>query len=197
MKPKYRWILVCVLLLNVSLLLDAKNRISESKKNVNVVSWVDTSLEGAQKYVLRVGGTPYYMINIQIRLDLLRYSEKWSDAACEALVAQAAADGFNTVSIPVHWYEVEPEKDNFDWKILDEYLTLVNKYGLKMEILWFGANSGGHVQWLSRSKEMPNHLRTPDYVLYSPAPDSKETTSDYRIRRDMSDYSMDMTDERL
>lgn len=196
-KPKYRWILVCVLLLNVSLLLDAKNRISESKKNVNVVSWVDTSLEGAQKYVLRVGGTPYYMINIQIRLDLLRYSEKWSDAACEALVAQAAADGFNTVSVPVHWYEVEPEKDNFDWKILDEYLTLVNKYGLKMEILWFGANSGGHVQWLSRSKEMPNHLRTPDYVLYSPAPDSKETTSDYRIRRDMSDYSMDMTDERL
>ena len=196
-KPKYRWILVCVLLLNVSLLLDAKNRISESKKNVDAVSWVDTSLEGAQKYVLRVDGTPYYMINIQIRLDLLRYSEKWSDAACEALVAQAAADGFNTVSIPVHWYEVEPEKDNFDWKILDEYLTLVNKYGLKMEMLWFGANSGGHVQWLSRSKEMPNHLRTPDYVLYSPAPDSKETTSDYRIRRDMSDYSMDMTDDRL
>ena len=196
-KPKYRWILVCFLLLNVSLLLDAKNRISESKKNVDVVSWVDTSLEGTQKYVLRVDGTPYYMINIQIRLDLLRYSEKWSDAACEALVAQAAADGFNTVSIPVHWYEVEPEKDNFDWKILDEYLTLVNKYGLKMEMLWFGANSGGHVQWLSRSKEMPNHLRTPDYVLYSPAPDSKETTSDYRIRRDMSDYSMDMTDDRL
>ena len=197
MKPKYRWILVCFLLLNVSLLLDAKNRISESKKNVDAVSWVDTSLEGTQKYVLRVDGTPYYMINIQIRLDLLRYSEKWSDAACEALVAQAAADGFNTVSIPVHWYEVEPEKDNFDWKILDEYLTLVNKYGLKMEMLWFGANSGGHVQWLSRSKEMPNHLRTPDYVLYSPAPDSKETTSDYRIRRDMSDYSMDMTDDRL
>lgn len=109
-KPKYRWILVCFLLLNVSLLLDAKNRISESKKNVDVVSWVDTSLEGTQKYVLRVDGTPYYMINIQIRLDLLRYSEKWSDAACEALVAQAAADGFNTVSIPVHWYEVEPEK---------------------------------------------------------------------------------------
>lgn len=196
-KPKYRWILVCFLLLNVSLLLDAKNHISESKKNVDAVSWVDTSLEGTQKYVLRVDGTPYYMINIQIRLDLLRYSEKWSDAACEALVAQAAADGFNTVSIPVHWYEVEPEKDNFDWKILDEYLTLVNKYGLKMEMLWFGANSGGHVQWLSRSKEMPNHLRTPDYVLYSPAPDSKETTSDYRIRRDMSDYSMDMTDDRL
>ncbi len=194
---EYRWILACFLLLNVSLSLNAKNRVPEKAKSGNVISWVDTSLDGAQKYVLRVGGKPYYMINIQMRLDLLRYSEKWSDAAREALVAQAAADGFNTVSIPVHWYEVETEKDKFDWKILDEYLALVNKYGLKMEVLWFGANSGGHVQWLGRSKEMPNHLRTPDYVLYSPAPGSKETTSDYRIRRDMSDYSMDMTDERL
>lgn len=191
---KYVWILVCFLLSNVSLSLDAKTRVSKSR---NMISWIDTSLDGAQKYVLRVDGNPYYMTNIQIRFDLLRYSEKWGDVAREALVAQAASDGFNTVSIPIHWYEVEPEKDKFDWKILDEYLLLMNKYGLKMEMLWFGANSGGHVQWLSRSEEMPNHLRTPDYVLFSPFPGSKETTSDYCIRRDMSDYSMDMTDDNL
>jgi hypothetical protein len=159
---------------------------------------VDTSLDGSQKYVLRVDGKPFYMTNIQIRLDLLRYSEKWNDTAREALVAQAAADGFNTVSIPVHWYEVEREKDKFDWTILDEYLGIVNKYNLKMELLWFGTNSGGHVQWLSRSKTDPkNHLRTPDYVLYSPVPDSKATTSEYNIRRDMSDYCVDLNDKRL
>jgi hypothetical protein len=35
----------------------------------NVVSYVDTSLEGSQKYVLRVDGKPFYMTNIQTRED--------------------------------------------------------------------------------------------------------------------------------
>ena len=165
--------------------------------NSKLISYVDHSLHGSQKYVLRVNEKPYYMTNIQIRLDLLRYSEGWSATAREALVAQAAADGFNTVSIPVHWYEVEREKNQFDWTVLEEYLNLVNKYNIKMELLWFGTNSGGHVQWLSRSQTEPIHLRTPDYVLYSPAPGSKETTSEYNIRRDMSDYSVDLGDNRL
>ena len=45
-------------------------------------------------------------------------------------------------------------------------------------MLWFGANSGGHVQWLGRPNKNAVHLRTPDYVLYSPSPSSKETTSE-------------------
>lgn len=52
------------------------------------------------------------MTNIQVRLDLLRYSEGWDMELCDKLMAQIAADGFNTVSVPVHWYEVEPEKGN-------------------------------------------------------------------------------------
>lgn len=162
-----------------------------------VISYVDTSLKDSQKYFLCVGGKPFYMTNVQVRLDLLRYAEGWNAKAMEALMAQVAADGFNTVSIPIHWYEVERDKDRFDWKILDEYLSLANKYGLKMELLWFGANSGGHVQWLGRGNTEGNHLRTPDYVLYSPAPGSKDTSSEFTIIREMSDYSLDMKDTRL
>ena len=161
------------------------------------ISWVDTSLEGTQKYVLRVNGTPFYMTNIQVRLDLLRYSEGWSMELCEKLIAQIASDGFNTVSVPIHWYEVEPKKNQFDWTILDNYLNIVNKYGLKMELLWFGANSGGNVQWLGRPNKNAVHLRTPDYVLFSPSPNSTETTSEFMIRRDMSDYTLDIADNRL
>lgn len=144
-----------------------------SKASANVISYVDTSLDGSQKYVLRVDGKPFYMTNIQVRMDVMRYSDRWSAETREALVARLAADGFNTLSIPVHWYEVEPEKDKFDWTILDEYLQLTNKYNLKMEMLWFGTNSGGHTQWLNpqwanTSKADPVHLRVPDYVLYTP-----------------------------
>ena len=173
-----------------------------------VISYVDTSLDGSQKYVLRVDGKPFYMTNIQVRLDLMRHSEKWPAETREAIIAQAASDGFNTVSIPIHWYEVEPVKDKFDWSILDEYLGYMNKYNIKMEMLWFGTNSGGHTQWLSRSKTDPVHLRIPDYVLYAPrygAPswDSREeagfteTTSEFTIRRDMSNYTLDLADTRL
>ena len=106
---------------------NAKNVVPTERKQ-QVISNVDTSLEGTQKYVLRVTGTPFYMTNIQLRLDLLRYSEEWSMDLCEKLVAQVAADGFNTVSVPVHWYEVEPKKDpatgggEFFWKLLSLFL---------------------------------------------------------------------------
>jgi hypothetical protein len=136
------------------------------------------------------------MTAIQIRLDKLRYWWGFDADAREAVVAQVARDGFNTVALPIHWYEVEPAKDKFDWAILDEYLNLARKNHLKVELLWFGQNSGGRVQWLG-SPQKPMHLRTPDYVLYSPEAGSAKTTSDYAIRRDVSPYTLDLTDEKL
>lgn len=179
------------------LLIFNKPCLAKSSGSRSVISQVNTDLTGSQKYFLQVDGKPFYPIDVQVRLDLLRYSLGWNGKTIDALMKQVASDGFNTVCIPVHWYEVEPQKNKFDWSILDYYLSLAQKNNLKLEMLWFGANSGGHVQWLSRSKELPNHLRTPDYVLYSPKPGSPATTSEYRIRRDMSNYSMDMTDDNL
>lgn len=198
---------ICMVTVSTSNVLAQQSKSKQNRKQP-IISYVDTSLDGSQKYVLRVDGKPFYMTNIQVRMDLMRHSEKWSAQTREALVAQLAADGFNTLSIPIHWYEVEPEKDKFDWAILDEYLACMNKYNLKMEMLWFGANSGGHVQWLSRSKTDPVHLRVPDYVLYASQYGSPgwsrseeegfaETTSEYTIRRDMTNFTLDMYDNRL
>jgi hypothetical protein len=170
---------------------------AEAKSRSSVISSVDTSLVASERYVLRISGKPFYPTEIQIRLDKLRYWWGWDARARAAIVARAAADGFNTVAIPIHWYEVEPRKDAFDWSVLDEYLALATRHGLKVELLWFGANSGGRAQWLGDPKIRPVHLRTPDYVLYSPAPDSKDTTSEFTIRRDMSPYSLDLADPRL
>ena len=109
------------------------------------VSYVDTSLKDAEKFVLKVDDRPFYMTNVQLRLDKLRGYEGWSDDALESVVRQAASDGFNTVSIPLFWREVEPEKNRFDWAILDQYLDWCHKYGLKMELLWFSFSSGGRI----------------------------------------------------
>ena len=161
------------------------------------VSSVSTSLANAQKYYLVVDGKPAYQTSVQIRLDKLRYYWNFDAAARDAVVARAAADGFNTIVVPIHWYEVEPAKDTFSWTILDEYMALASKYNLKLEILWMGQNSGGHVQWLGDPAVNPIHLRVPDYVLYSPSPSSTATTSDYGVRRDMSPYTLDLADNNL
>lgn len=161
------------------------------------ISYRDPSLSLAKKYVLRVDGKPYYGTNVQIRLDKLTYYWGFGASARDSIVGQAASDGFNTVSIPINWYEVETSKDTFNWTILDEYLGLCKKYNLKMELLWFGANSGGHVQWLGDPSVNPIHLRTPDYVFYAPSTNSSATTSDYTIVRSGTTYPnwiLDITD---
>ena len=154
------------------------------------VSTVDTSLEGAEKFVLRVDGKPFYMTNIQVRLDKLYGYEGWNDEEMEAVMKRASDDGFNTVSIPVHWREIEPVKDRFDWRILDKYMEWCRKYGMKMELLWFSWSSGGRVQYLwnyGGRKE----LRTPDYVC------SQDGKSEFNMLRKEWEYSLDWRDKNL
>lgn len=154
------------------------------------VSWVDTSLDGSEKFVLRVNGKPFYMTNIQVRLDKLYGYEGWNDEQLEAVIKRAADDGFNTVSIPVLWREVEPQKDFFDWAILDKYMEWCKKYNLKMELLWFSWSSGGRVQWLWNYGDR-KELRTPDYVC------SADGKSEFNMLRTSWEYSLDWRDTNL
>ena len=155
------------------------------------VSRVDYELgNGVEKYVLRVDGRPFYMTNVQVRLDKLYGYQGWNDAELEAVMRQAASDGFNTVSIPVFWREVEPEKDLFDWTILDKYMGWCRKYGLKMELLWFSWSSGGRVQYLWNYGGR-QELRTPDYVC------SLDGTSEFNMLRKEFEYSLDWRDTEL
>ncbi|WP_320167802.1 DUF4978 domain-containing protein [Mangrovibacterium marinum] len=156
------------------------------------VSWVDTSLEGSEKFVLRVDGKPWYMNSIQVRLDKLKgyLNPHFNAAALEAVVEHAAQDGFNTLQIPIMWVEVEPVKNEFDWTILDEYMGYCKKYGLKLELLWYSFSSGGRIQYLLNN-ELGVQLRTPDYVC------SLEGTSDYTIRRTTDPWTLDWYDDNL
>lgn len=155
------------------------------------ISYVDLSLNGSEKYVLRVDGRPYYGTEIQMRPDKLRGYEGWSESEIEATFKRAALDGFNTLSIPLFWSEVEPDKNHFDWRILDRYLGWCKKYGVKAEILWFSWSSGGRVQWLWNGVNGKYQLRTPDYVC------SIDGTSEFNMLRTQWEYSLDWRDQNL
>lgn len=154
------------------------------------ISAVDLTLNGSEKYVLRVDGKPFYPTEIQIRPDKLRGYLGWNEDEIEATFKRAAEDGFNTVSIPLYWSEVEPEKNHFDWHILDEYLGWCKKYGMKMELLWFSWSSGGRVQYLWNVNGIQK-LRTPDYVC------SIDGTSEFNMLRKEWEYSLDWRDTNL
>ena len=102
-----------VILLCMALLLPPAIAGKGKNSQKKVISYVDTSLNGSQKYVLRVDDKPFYMTNVQVRFDKLRYRWNWDIATCERLIKETAALGFNTLSIPIHWVEVEPAKDKF------------------------------------------------------------------------------------
>lgn len=146
-----------------------------------VISYVDTSLSDAEKFVLRVDDKPFYMTSIQYRVDKLISYEGWSEQQVRNVFQQLVADNFNTVSIPLHWALVETSRDVFDWKRLDFYLDMIESAGIKYEMLWFGSNTCGGVL-----SDKHNILRVPAYVM-----------KDYQICQASSDYTLDIADTAL
>ena len=143
-------------------------------------------MKNGEKFMLMVDGKPFYPAEVQVRLDKLKASYAFDAAARENALKTCAEYNFNTVGIPLHWREVEPEKNRFDWTVLDEYLSVCTKYGLKMEVLWFSWSSGGRIQYLNSSQ-----LRTPDYIC------SKSGTSEYKVLRNKDPWTLDWYDDDL
>ena len=47
------------------------------------------------------------------------------------------------MQIPISWNMVEPKENKYDYSIVNSILQFVNKYNLKMELLWFSTNMVG------------------------------------------------------
>ncbi len=188
---KKNFIFVLFLLFTISTT-HAQKQVSIAETPKHTISWVDTSLNGSEKFVLRVDGKPFYMTSVQVRLDKLKGYLGWDNAALEAVVRQAADDGFNSISLPICWRDVEPEKNKFDWTTLDTYMNWCKKYHIKMELLWFSWSSGGRIQWLTKNSQTSvKELRVPDYVC------SKEGTSEFTILRKTDPWTLDWQDKDL
>lgn len=103
------------------------------------VSWVDTS----RGYpVLTVAGKPFLYLGTQLSPHRLRHFG-WEWADMEKLFAAAAADNVTVLAIPLLWDWVEHTEGHFDWQVPDTFLDWGRKYGLRLEILWFGSNVCG------------------------------------------------------
>lgn len=77
---------------------------------------------------------------------------KLIDKAIEAVKAY----GGNVLEAPVYWYRLEPREGVYDVTHVRELIRKVRAAGLKLIILWFGANKNGHPTY------------TPEYIKTNP-----------------------------
>lgn len=111
------------------------------------------------KTYVEVDGKPFPYLGAEIRLDALLNCDKMEIEEVEKYIAKASELGLNCVLIPIYWNLIEPEEGKYDFSVVDKILEYVNKYDLKMELLWFSTNMCG---------DTFSYL-TPQYILADPA----------------------------
>ncbi len=111
-------------------------------------------------------GHPFVIIGGQIRLDGLmnrgtgiHTPPQGSPLALdydqiERYFYEAKKFGINTVEVPIEWSRLEIEENVYDFTHLNKILNIVNKYELKLEILWFSTNMVGD----SHSFHLPDYI---------------------------------------
>lgn len=143
-----------------------------------LVSRIVTTETG--KTYIEVDGKPYAIRGGQVRLDGLTNDylneagrpAPLTDSEIEEYFKVAKQIGLNTLEIPIEWRRIEPEKDQYDFTLVDKILTMANNNGLKVEILWFSTNMCGD----SCANQLPPYIFN-DSVTYSRFTCDKEVVS--------------------
>ena len=116
-------------------------------KDPVTISRIVQSADG--KPYLEVDGEPFALYGAQIRIDVFRSVDKMEWTEIEPYFETAAELGLNCVQVPLPWKFMEPKEDEYTFSEADQILSLANKYGLKVELLWFSTNFiGDSYSWL-------------------------------------------------
>lgn len=107
-------------------------------KTVSRIAYTD-----AGKAYLEVDGNPFTYAGAQIRIDGFMDEEHQSIDEMERYFKLAADMNVTMVELPIQWKDIEPEKDQYDFRNVGKLLGFAQKYGLKVELLLFTVNVCG------------------------------------------------------
>lgn len=124
---------------------------------VNQVKKKITSLKTTTEKTYMVKGEealPFY--GVYIRADQIAADR------LETYFEKAAELGFQTVIVPIKWWWIENEMDVFDFSKVDTVYSYLEKYGLDVQLLWYGSDNCGYYY-----DNVPAYVRnnTADYPL--------------------------------
>lgn len=94
--------------------------------------------------------------NPMLLLGLQSHNSSTGTKLIDKAIQAVKAYGGNVLEAPVYWYRLEPEEGVYDVTHVRELIRKVRDAGLKLVILWFGANKNGHPTY------------TPEYIKTNP-----------------------------
>ncbi len=95
-------------------------------------------------YRLTVDGKPFLMLGAQLRTDyFIRLDGRTLDNLGDYF-ALAAGLNITCIQVPVAWSDVETSYDSYTDASVRAYIDYCEKYGLKLEILWYGSYMCGY-----------------------------------------------------
>lgn len=110
--------------------------------------------------LLNAAGVPQIMTSALLRTDLLINADFMQPAEMEDYFAIAAETGLNTLEITVMWSQIETAEGVYDFSGLDCYLNFAKKYGLKLNIEWYGSFVDGETHTVNLPAYVVNDTKT-------------------------------------
>ena len=101
------------------------------------VTRIDTS---GPRPTFIVDGQPFFYHGVQISPHRLEAEQGWTWTQLRPLFAQAAADGFTVIPVPMPWNMLEGARGSWEWSRLDTAIDHAASQSIAMELLWFGAS---------------------------------------------------------
>lgn len=96
-----------------------------------IVSCIKTAENGLA--YLEVDGKPFPYLGVESRLDAYMNCEKKSVEDFEPHIRAASELGANVIAVPIDWRDLEPEQDEYDFRIVSALLGYANKYDIRIE----------------------------------------------------------------
>jgi beta-galactosidase GanA len=94
------------------------------------------------RYAFFVDGQPFLILGAQIN-----NSSAWPAVLPEVWPAIEAMHA-NTVEAPVYWEQMEPQRDRFDFSVVDELVRQARTHRVYLVLLWFGTWKNGRMHYV-------------------------------------------------
>ena len=92
------------------------------------------------KYYIEHNGKPYLQYGIQA---VHSRTSDVTEAGFEELFVKTKELNFRTILLQVKWKDIEPEEGKYNLYEIQRIIKYADKYGLNVELLWFGDNVCG------------------------------------------------------
>ena len=121
--------------------------------------------DGGKARIVNKSGVPVLMQSSLLRTDLLKNADFMSASEMEDYFALAKETNLNFLDITVMWSDVEKSYDVYSFEDIDSYLGFAKKYGLKLNIEWYGSFTDGECHTANIPKYISDDKETYPLIL--------------------------------